>query len=218
MHGLQGEPPTTIMGKSRGKPFLESASTGTGEGKQSLGATECNDFKRRKYSHHDSGGNCRHHHLIYLAESRVGALSLVKSYEKGQRIRVFRSSALDKSIRRRDGDGNLVEPKTASALYRYEGLYEIWDCVKSADDPAGQYMFFMELTVDPPGNEECDAAQQLQSMKSGEEMPANDLDGARALKTLSKDNNSSRGRLDMLASVAPCYFCYAEEEILRGRQ
>jgi hypothetical protein len=75
-------------------------------------------------------------HLVYCAESTVGAGSILKSMASKNCIRVFRSSVLQNPYQARAAN----QKKNASALYRYDGLYRVTQ-VTFADEVSGISMY-----------------------------------------------------------------------------
>jgi hypothetical protein len=71
-------------------------------------------------------------HLVYCAESTVGGGSILTSMASKNCIRVFRSSVLQNPYQARAAN----EKKSASALYRYDGLYQVTQ-VSFADEVSG---------------------------------------------------------------------------------
>jgi hypothetical protein len=71
-------------------------------------------------------------HLVYYAESTVGGGSILTSMASKNCIRVFRSSVLQNPYQARAANVK----KNASALYRYDGLYQVSQ-VCFADEVSG---------------------------------------------------------------------------------
>jgi hypothetical protein len=85
----------------------------------------------------DGKGGDNFYNLVYCAESTVGGGSILKSMASKNCIRVFRSSVLQNPFR---CTGVVNQKKSASALYRYDGLYRVTQ-VSFADEVSGKKVY-----------------------------------------------------------------------------
>jgi SAD/SRA domain len=96
--------------------------------------------KNREYSEDTFVG------LAYAATAKEGAMSLMRSWKNGNLIRVFRSSKYDSEFRADplDGKNSRADPldgKNSSTLYRFDGLYEIYDVSCRENELTGKQVF-----------------------------------------------------------------------------
>ena len=77
--------------------------------------------------------------LVYAVESRKGGGALEKSYQCGYRVRIFRSSHADGSIKGRGCQNGYVRH------YRYDGLYDVAGMQKPREAKTTPYLFYLRM-------------------------------------------------------------------------